>query len=667
MLLLVALSLVGAWSARAETILFSQGFEGPGLPDDWDADRGIWEIGHPAHGPGRAHEGENCAAVGLNVNYPANADSRLVRLTPFLVPPKSQNPRLRFWHWFSINSGGACFQRGDFGVVQIRPSNGDWTTISPEYYDDSDWTRASVDLGAYAGQSVQIAFYFYSNCSGESAGWFIDEVALVTGSYALSQGEGFENGLVDWAPDRGHWIVGSPTNGPGRAHTGTNCAAIVLDGTYPANVSSMFISPRMPVPSATQNPRLQFWHWFSIASGGACFQRGDYGQVFARTNGGEWTAISPEFYDYSDWSVASLDLRAFAESTIQVGFYFYANCSGASSGWFVDEIGIVSGSYSMANPEGFETGLGAWAPDRGNWTVGTPTNGPQRAHTGANCAAIVLDGTYPAYVSSMLIGPWTTVPPVDSLPRLRFWHWFSINSGGACFQRGDYGQVFVRTNGGEWTAVSPEYYNVSDWTRASLDLSAYACQMIQVGFYFYSNCSGSSDGWFIDDVEIFPREQCPDMLPPCIISAPQSLVNCVGSSATFCVKAGCGGSLRYQWRFNGEPIVGATNACHTIDNVQLQNAGDYTVEVSNPYGSIVTTPNSLGVSPVCVNIELYAGLTISHAVVGRSYRVEYVQDLVHGPNDWIPLTTITATATEFRWYDPTPAREARRFYRVIPE
>src|SRR5207249_1936121 len=117
---------------------------------------------------------------GLQGNYPNGASSSLIRHRFFPVPVAAQHPRLRFWHWFSIDASGNdynhCYQRGDYGRVQVILPGGSSEWISPEYYWSSGWTRASLSLEKYAGTNVEVAFYFYSNCSGQSAGWFIDEV-----------------------------------------------------------------------------------------------------------------------------------------------------------------------------------------------------------------------------------------------------------------------------------------------------------------------------------------------------------------------------------------------------------------------------------------------------------------------------------------------------------
>ena len=124
--------------------------------DDWSADEGSWEVGVPTSGPASAHGGQNCAGTNLEGNYQESAEGRLVS-PPFVVPAASENPRLRFYSWFSFSSG-------DYGEVQIKVGSADWKTISNRYDNQGGdaWSNGSIDLSKYAGSTVQIGFYFYS-------------------------------------------------------------------------------------------------------------------------------------------------------------------------------------------------------------------------------------------------------------------------------------------------------------------------------------------------------------------------------------------------------------------------------------------------------------------------------------------------------------------------
>ena len=63
----------------------------------------------------------------------------------------------------------------------------------------------------------------------------------------------------------------------------------------------------------------------------------------------------------------------------------------------------------------------------------------------------------------------------------------------------------------------------------------------------------------------------------------------VGGTATFTVAAQGSSPLNYQWLFNGTNIAGATNVSLTLANVQLTQAGNYSVVVSNLIGSAVSS------------------------------------------------------------------------------
>jgi len=95
-----------------------------------------------------------------------------------------------------------------------------------------------------------------------------------------------------------------------------------------------------------------------------------------------------------------------------------------------------------------------------------------------------------------------------------------------------------------------------------------------------------------------------------IITQPQDLFVSQGDPATFTVTANGTAPLYYQWRFSGTNVAGATNTSYTRANVQLTDAGLYSVIVSNAFRT-TTSSNALLtviVSPVITVPPLSQGV-----------------------------------------------------------
>lgn len=88
---------------------------------------------------------------------------------------------------------------------------------------------------------------------------------------------------------------------------------------------------------------------------------------------------------------------------------------------------------------------------------------------------------------------------------------------------------------------------------------------------------------------------------PAINVPPVSQTAYIGDSVTFTVIAGGQSPLSYQWRFNSVDLVGQTNSSLAIAPVQLGNAGNYSVLVTNQAGSVTSTDAVLTVLPRSTN------------------------------------------------------------------
>ncbi len=303
-----------------------------------------------------------------------------------------------------------------------------------------------------------------------------------------------------------------------------------------------------------------------------------------------WATVSPTYYNNGGgWTRASIDLSAYAGRAIQVAFHFTSTSSYNDPGWYVDDVALVTGAPVFNNPEGFESGLGDWYPERGIWQVGAPTWGPGGGYTGTKCAGTVLAGNYPDNADSRLVSPAFVVPAASASPRLRFWHWFAISTTAGYT---DTGTVEVKPVGSNnWITVSSAYSgNSGGWTRPSIALSSYAEKTIQVAFHFTSTSSYNDPGWYVDDVSI------QSFGAPYILASLSSQTKPVGTTATFLVGASGAQPLSYQWRFNSVAIAGATHTDLNLINVQLNQTGYYDVVVTNASGSVTSAPARLDVA-----------------------------------------------------------------------
>jgi hypothetical protein len=84
--------------------------------------------------------------------------------------------------------------------------------------------------------------------------------------------------------------------------------------------------------------------------------------------------------------------------------------------------------------------------------------------------------------------------------------------------------------------------------------------------------------------------------PPVITVQPSNLLVLPGTNVAFGVSlTGLAPFFRYQWQFNGTNLLNATNASYTIPSVVTNNAGNYSVVVTNAAGSATSSNAALTV------------------------------------------------------------------------
>ncbi len=165
-------------------------------------------------------------------------------------------------------------------------------------------------------------------------------------------------------------------------------------------------------------------------------------------------------------------------------------------------------------------------------------------------------------------------------------------------------------------------------------------------------------------IEIYSAGSAGRCTPPSIKVQPRNHVGYWGKSAIFTVTASGATPLSYQWRKDSVPISGATGSSLTLTNLQIGDAGNYSVVVTNSVGSATSSNAYLTMNPAGVSLALYSGITID-GVAGLTYGIQYNTDLSN-TNGWLGIANVTLVTPTQLWFDLQPASQPQRYYRVVP-
>ncbi len=172
---------------------------------------------------------------------------------------------------------------------------------------------------------------------------------------------------------------------------------------------------------------------------------------------------------------------------------------------------------------------------------------------------------------------------------------------------------------------------------------------------------GQSTG-FVDQVSFVPGGTS-----PIITNAPANLSVNMNANVTFVVQAVGTPPLFYQWQFYQTNLVNQTNATLTLLDTQPVDSGNYSVVITNNYGSISTNA-TLSVQAFAMNtnstnllmttnglqLQMDGVLTTNPVIVLAS------TDLV----SWLPIFTNSATTGSVQFLDLMATNLPARFYRA---
>jgi hypothetical protein len=151
---------------------------------------------------------------------------------------------------------------------------------------------------------------------------------------------------------------------------------------------------------------------------------------------------------------------------------------------------------------------------------------------------------------------------------------------------------------------------------------------------------------------------------PVITLQPSNEVVIAGGHVSLSVVASGAGPLSYQWRKDGNPIDGATEAILVLTGLGAGDAGGYSVVVSNPAGSVESQVAVLGVQDPVSDVRFgTTGFSFRlNAPAGRSARVQFTTDF----NTWTDLLPAPVSGP-VDVTDPDGLTTALRFYRIVIE
>jgi len=156
---------------------------------------------------------------------------------------------------------------------------------------------------------------------------------------------------------------------------------------------------------------------------------------------------------------------------------------------------------------------------------------------------------------------------------------------------------------------APQFVNTNEWSNLRLQPSS---PCINAGRNAYVTSSTDLDGnpRIVGGTVDLGAYEYGTVTWPTITAQPASRTNALGTTATFSVTATGLPPLTYQWQKNGTNLVegghcsGVATANLTLAGVQHEDAGAYTVVVSNLYGTVTSMAAQLVVVAPDVSLQI---------------------------------------------------------------
>ena len=237
----------------------------------------------------------------------------------------------------------------------------------------------------------------------------------------------------------------------------------------------------------------------------------------------------------------------------------------------------------------------------------------------------------------------------------------------------------------------PRLYLNGALVRTGLTSQNPSCPSTWLGERGAANLNQGPYAGLIDEVSIYNRMlsaaeiqaiyvagsdgKCRAATAPFIVTQPTNQTVLIGAAADLAVLAGGAPPLSYAWFFGTNRIADATNAVLALNNVTTNQAGVYSVEVTNYFGAVLSSDAFLAVvpPPPCAGSTgviswwrgegdsegavggeggtLMNGATFAAGKVGQAFAFDGVDDYIHVADR--PGFHVTNALTVEAWVYPT--------------
>ena len=325
-----------------EDVLVGWYFESQSEVNEWtfvdkDGDGYNWDWNELGEAP-VAYEGAGCIYSHSFVNYFGAVNPNNWAISPEFTIPENASSATLSWY---AGPQDPDWTEEHYGVyVGTGTDTANYTQLFEETISYSDYKNTTVDLTAYAGQTIRVAFRHF-NCTDmfilkldqvevivEEGGDTPDPTPggdeLVSGWYFETQSEVDEWMFVDKDGDGYNWMWNELGEAP-EAYEGAGCiySHSYVNYVGAVNPNNWAISPEFTIPANASSATLS---WYAAPQDPG-YPEEHYGvYVGTGTDTANYTQLFEETINYGDYKNTTVDLTAYAGQTIRVAFRHF-NCT----------------------------------------------------------------------------------------------------------------------------------------------------------------------------------------------------------------------------------------------------------------------------------------------------------------------------------------------------